>query len=83
METGEDEEAWRFLVLFIAAIAAYYFIVSGLIRLHYNEMDSQEKYIKGHSCKLIEVIPSRPVGMMIHGETDIYVCPDGKIVRVN
>ena len=54
-----------------------------MIEYHNNTINIQEKYVKEHGCKLIQVIPERVIGMMIHGETDIYKCEDGKILRIN
>jgi hypothetical protein len=59
------------------------YIFTFMLQSKNNIQLEQENYIKNHNCKLIETIPSRVVGMMIHGETYIYKCSDEKIVRVN
>jgi hypothetical protein len=73
----------KVFLLLLVVFVGYYFLTSWMIDSHYKEIAQQEQYVKTHGCTLVETIPVRSVGMMVHGETDIYKCSDGKTIVIN
>jgi hypothetical protein len=70
-----------FLIIFIFVF--YYFFAEYQISEHHKLIQNQEQYVKDHNCKLVQMILERRVGMMWHGETDVYQCPNETIIYVN